>query len=317
MKKATISFLTGTLLLFGSINAPFGSENFAMAEQTISQSIVTIKSTVNVRTGPSTSYKVIAKLQTNEQVNLVEKVNSSWLKVERSGRTGYISARFAEISTKDQAEPITVTIKGTVNVRTGPSTSYHILGKLYTDATVNLVEQVDSNWLKVERDGRTGYISAYFAEIHNTAPTDSEPVSPEQNNPPSEEPVANKADQIILLGQEYIGTRYEFGASTGNTSSFDCSSFTQYIFGQNEVSIPRSSRSQASFGTSIHSVDDLQKGDLIFFKTGNRSDGQIDHVAVYMGEGKIIHAIPSKGVTINNFSGFWLDTAVSAKRVLE
>lgn len=118
------------------------------------------------------------------------------------------------------------------------------------------------------------------------------------------------ADKIIATGMKYKGVRYEYGAEAGNTSSFDCSSFTQYIFGQHGITLSRSSKQQSTDGTSI-SRDQLQPGDLVFFYS------PIHHVAVYIGDGKILHTYGEGGVTVTDLnSGWWDEHYTSARRVL-
>jgi hypothetical protein len=204
-------------------------------------------------------------------------------------------------------------VKSAVNFRTAPSTDSRVLGTLSRGTSIEIVEKVNSYWLKAKAHGVTGYLSSDYVQLSGGQAYNP----PKEQEKPASEIQGDLADKIIQTGLKYQGTRYKFGARTGNTSSFDCSSFTQYIFGINDVEIPRSSRQQATVGTRIYKASELEKGDLIFFKTGIRSDGRIDHVAVYMGDGKILHAIPSGGVQVDRLSGFWLDSAVGAKRVLE
>ncbi|MCY9578394.1 MULTISPECIES: C40 family peptidase [Paenibacillus] len=123
------------------------------------------------------------------------------------------------------------------------------------------------------------------------------------------------ANKVIQTGKKYIGTPYVFGAKTGRTTAFDCSSFTQYIFKKNGIKLPRSSRQQSKVGTKV-SKTKLLPGDLIFSDT-NR-DGVINHVSVYMGNNKVIHTYKKGvGVTISNFKGSaWDKTFVTARRVI-
>ncbi|MBW7474175.1 C40 family peptidase [Paenibacillus oenotherae] len=126
---------------------------------------------------------------------------------------------------------------------------------------------------------------------------------------------ASKADRVIATGKQYLGVRYLFGAQAGRTSAFDCSSFTQYVFKRNGITIPRSSKAQAKVGVRV-SKSQLKPGDLIFSDT-NR-DGVINHVGIYMGNDRTLHTYRvGIGVTISKFSGStWDKTFVTARRVI-
>jgi len=120
----------------------------------------------------------------------------------------------------------------------------------------------------------------------------------------------SKATKIINTGKKYMGVRYKFGAKTGNTSSFDCSSFTQYIFRQHGVNIPRSSKQQSKVGKFVPKSQ-LKPGDLVFFYS------PIHHVGIYIGNGKVMHTYGKPGVTISSInSGWWKDHYTTARRVL-
>ncbi|RXZ81624.1 NlpC/P60 family protein [Paenibacillaceae bacterium] len=126
---------------------------------------------------------------------------------------------------------------------------------------------------------------------------------------------AAKANKIVATGKKFLGVNYKFGAKTGNTSSFDCSSLTQYVYRLNGINLPRSSKQQAKAGRYV-SKSNLKTGDLVFSDT-NR-DGVINHVSIYIGGGKLLHTYrPGIGVTISNFKGStWDRTYVTARRVL-
>lgn len=126
---------------------------------------------------------------------------------------------------------------------------------------------------------------------------------------------STKADRITATGKRFLGTPYRFGAKGGVTSSFDCSSFTQYVYKQNGIKLPRSSRDQSKAGKYV-SKSHLRAGDLVFSDT-NR-DGVINHVSIYIGNGKLLHTYRvGVGVTISNFKGStWDKTYVTARRVL-
>jgi cell wall-associated NlpC family hydrolase len=126
---------------------------------------------------------------------------------------------------------------------------------------------------------------------------------------------SSTAEDVIATGKRFLGTPYQFGAQSGDTSEFDCSSFVQYVFGQHGIDLPRSSRQQAKEGDTVPE-DQLQPGDLVFSDT-NR-DGKINHVSIYIGDQKLLHTYRKGiGVTISDYEGsIWEETFVDARRVL-
>ena len=127
----------------------------------------------------------------------------------------------------------------------------------------------------------------------------------------------SKGQSIVNFGKKYMGVRYVFGASTSTTRYFDCSSFTKYIFGKYGVYLPRTSVAQSKVGKAV-SKSNLRPGDLVFFSSGSRANGNnVTHVAVYAGNGKILHTYGSPGVTISDLnSGHWKRTYLKSRRVL-
>ncbi|GFN32357.1 C40 family peptidase [Paenibacillus xylaniclasticus] len=124
-----------------------------------------------------------------------------------------------------------------------------------------------------------------------------------------------EAEQLLSTGHMYLGVPYRFGAPSGISSAFDCSSFTQYIFKEIGIHIPRTTTEQATKGTKVDKAY-LSKGDLVFFKT--TGTGKISHVAVYAGNNKILHAASSSGVTVSNLgSAYWSKHYVTARRIIK
>jgi cell wall-associated NlpC family hydrolase len=114
--------------------------------------------------------------------------------------------------------------------------------------------------------------------------------------------------------------RYTWGGESARTG-FDCSGFTQYVFGQHGVRIPRTSREQARVGQEILPVvSSLIPGDLMFFDASG-NDGVIDHVGIYAGDNRMIHSSSSgNGVGYDNLSSergrFFVSRMVIARRVI-
>lgn len=98
------------------------------------------------------------------------------------------------------------------------------------------------------------------------------------------ENLASKKDRVLAKAREFLGTPYGFGTKDGYQT--DCSGFTQQVFRQFGVSLPRSAAEQAKYGTEV-ATSDLQVGDLMFYQTYK---SEPSHVAIYAGDGKIIHA---------------------------
>jgi len=100
------------------------------------------------------------------------------------------------------------------------------------------------------------------------------------------------SSKVIRTAKRYLGTRYVWGAQGPNR--FDCSGFTQYVIRKSKgVRLPRVSRKQAYYGKYV-SRSNLRAGDLIFFDTSRRRRGYVNHVGIYIGGSKFIHASSAK-----------------------
>jgi cell wall-associated NlpC family hydrolase len=109
--------------------------------------------------------------------------------------------------------------------------------------------------------------------------------------------------------------KYKFGAEPWNTSNryADCSSFTKLVFKREGITLPRTSREQAKKGRYV-AKRNLAKGDLVFFDTDK--NGSINHVGIYMGNGRFIHSSPINKVGFSNLSsGYWAKHYKTARRV--
>jgi hypothetical protein len=109
-----------------------------------------------------------------------------------------------------------------------------------------------------------------------------------------------KEDKIIETAKNFIGTKYVWAAN--GPDCFDCSGFTKYVFKENGITLPRYSGHQAQVGIKV-SYNELQKGDLVFFDTEHKFRGKVNHVGIYIGDNKFIHASSAKKkVVITSFN---------------
>lgn len=122
---------------------------------------------------------------------------------------------------------------------------------------------------------------------------------------------------MLKTAESYIGVKYVWGGNTPK-QGFDCSGFTKFIFAKYGVTLPRTSREQVRSGTGIAAdFRALRPGDLMFFAQPGED---ISHVAIYAGDGRIIHSSSSNGgvgYTDLNAGGEWFYAYfVAARRVM-
>ena len=115
------------------------------------------------------------------------------------------------------------------------------------------------------------------------------------------------ASDAASYAQNFIGNKYRYGG-TSLTNGADCSGFVQSVYSKFGVSLPRTSSSQSSAGDSV-SLDNVKAGDLIFYA----SNGRVNHVAMYIGDGKVVHASNKRdGIKVSNMN---YRTPCKARRV--
>jgi cell wall-associated NlpC family hydrolase len=129
---------------------------------------------------------------------------------------------------------------------------------------------------------------------------------------------SNSIDNVISVGKTFLGIPYRWGGTTEN--GFDCSGFIRHIFDWFGVSLPRTSREMANYGSYVRR-NELQKGDLIFFSGRNLKRGVIGHIGIVVevtSEAvKMMHSSSSKGVHIEdlNKSEYFSRRYMTARRL--
>jgi len=124
-----------------------------------------------------------------------------------------------------------------------------------------------------------------------------------------------KSTNITKLAKKKLGKRYVWGA-VGQKNTFDCSGLTSYVCKKNGICIPRRAIAQSKHGKYV-SRSNLKPGDLIFFDTSKRRKGYVNHVGIYLGNDKFIHASSAKKkVVITRLSkSFYSKRYKGARRV--
>ncbi|NUO96267.1 MAG: C40 family peptidase [Gemmatimonadaceae bacterium] len=134
--------------------------------------------------------------------------------------------------------------------------------------------------------------------------------------PRSPAPTATAA-RVLQTADRYLGVPYVWGGNTPETG-FDCSGFTKYVFAKQGIQLPRTSREQARVGQGVElDFGALQPGDLMMFAEPGEA---ISHVAIYVGDGRIIHASSAAGeVTYLDLGGdraaWYLQNLVVVRRM--
>ena len=121
------------------------------------------------------------------------------------------------------------------------------------------------------------------------------------------------ADQVVAEAEKYIGVPYVWDGESPN--GFDCSGFTTYVYRQFGIEIPSYTVSQVKYGTSV-SFSNLQKGDLVFFDNTYAGPNPT-HVGIYAGNGEMIHASDTEGITRANINtSYWKEHFATGRRLL-
>ena len=221
----------------------------------------------------------------------------------------------------DTSDSGSVDSTGSGDSYTGSDSSTSETDGTYSDPdnsyTEPSVPETDASYTEPETNAPE--TDAPYTEPETSAPetdapyTEPETSAPETDAPETEAPAPEDTSSSSDLGQQiasyavqFVGNPYAYGG-TSLTNGADCSGFVQSVFANFGIGLSRTAASQAGGGTSV-SLDSLQAGDLLFYS----SSGSIDHVALYIGGGQIVHAANSaSGIIISNA---YYSTPVAARR---
>lgn len=261
--------------------------------------IANVRDNLNIRKAPGENEDIVGKLPKNGGCDILEAdKGNGWTKISSGKVTGYVSTEFlitgsnASKLALEKASRVATANGDGLRVRVSPSINsaeFDRIAKgeelLVLDPLVVTYGEEYNKWVKVSidsdsaEDGVVGYVAKDFVTLSYALPKAS---SIEELNYDTE--VSNIRIKMINFAKQYVGYSYRYGG-TSLKNGIDCSAFTQQVYRQHGISIPRTSSSQGSSGTRV-SKENLKPGDLVFYGSGS----SINHVAMFIGNNQIVHA---------------------------
>lgn len=267
---------------------------------------------MNVRSTPENKGddNVIGKLTSKAAGDIIETLDG-WYKIKSGTVTGYIAADPELIATGQEAKDLAmqnatqmaIITTDVLNVRVEPNTDSKIWTQIVKDERYPVVDQQDG-WVQIDlgsvdaEDGsQDGDEKAYISTRDNnvevryalneaikfTPAKDSSSGASSDGSGSSTK--QSRRSQLVNYALQFVGNCYVWGG-TSLTNGVDCSGFTMRVMEKFGVSLPHYSGSQAQMGKKVTSAT-MKPGDLIFYAGSN---GKVNHVAIYIGNGRIVHA---------------------------
>ncbi len=138
----------------------WASSKYIQTSQNTTTTKVVSVSSLNMRSGPSTSYNIIEVLTKDTQVEVIS-VEDGWAKIKYNSKTGYVSNQYLSDKKVEEVTQIKYVNATTLNVRSGPSTTYSIIDTLKQNAKVEVIS-IENNWAKIKHNNEIGYVSAEY-----------------------------------------------------------------------------------------------------------------------------------------------------------
>lgn len=293
--------------------------------------VANVHNYLNVRKSPDESSKIVGKMTKNSGCN-VYKIKNGWAKIVSGKVRGWVKAEYLITDEKAEARAKRIaTLRATVstetlNVRTLPTIDSGIYDQISADEEYRVAEDnITENWIKryiakycskkdlrgidlekmykdagnwvmLKIDEERMFVSKDFIDFTynlNRAVTIKQPSHTFGGSSGSGNSQASLS--IADYAMQFLGNRYVWGG-TSLTNGTDCSGFVMRIYEHFGYYLPRTSRAQAAATKSVSSSD-VQVGDLFFYGSGST----VNHVALYIGGGQIIHASNSRdGIKISS-----------------
>jgi cell wall-associated NlpC family hydrolase len=255
---------------------------------------------LNVREEPNEKGKVIAKMPSKAAGNILEKTDDGWYKIQSGKITGYVKSDYILTgqAAKDEAlqvaELMAIVDTDMLNARSEPSTDSKIWTQISNNERYPVLKQIDG-WIQIElEENSSAYVSTDFVDVRYALP-EAIKFSPLEEKANAQ---ASLRTQIVNYALQFLGNPYVWGG-TSLTKGADCSGFTMSVYAHFGIGLPHYSGSQAGMGKAVKSGE-MKPGDLIYYAD---SRGTINHVAMYIGNGQIVHAASRRsGIKISTWN---------------
>ncbi len=339
--KAAETPVAGINLLLSDINASSQDINLGMQTLLLSKTkaqesslaFAKVNNYVNIRSKANVNSKILGKLYKDSVATILKK-EGGWYRVKSGSVTGYIKGNYlitgkkAEEHSEKVGNTMAKVSTTTLRVREKASEQSTTLTLVPIGEEYQVTKE-KKDWVKIKVDEATsGYVAKDYVELKkvyeeavsieeeqarlaeqaasviqtssSSLNTGSKEVNKTNSNKVQSSSVSNQSslrNQIVNYALRFEGNPYVWGG-TSLTRGTDCSGFTQSVLKNFGINIPRTSRAQAASGRRVD-LNDIQPGDLIFY----RRNGRINHVALYIGNGKVIGAKSSReGIKITNYN---------------
>lgn len=253
---------------------------------------------LNIRQEPDESGKLIGKLPKDAACEVLDIDENGWAHIKSGKLEGYCSTEFLYLGDaavargREVASMIAIVNTETLKVREEPNTDSVVITLIPQEEELEVVEVMENGWIKFLLDDEEAYVSGEYVDVEERlekAVTLTELLYGQG--------VSNVRVDLVQYAKQFVGNPYVWGG-TSLTNGADCSGFTLSIYKKYGVSLPHHAASQAQMGTKVD-YSSAQPGDLVFYA----KNGSINHVAIYIGNGQVIHASsPKTGIKISSWN---------------
>ncbi len=254
----------------------------AVLAETTKTGVIT-ENNVNFRSSPDTSAKILDQLTKGTKVSILGS-EGDWYKVSYNDASGWINDQF--LTVRDEKIAIGAVTENNVNVRSKPNTSSEVITKLDKGTKVDIFEH-SGDWYRISiGEERYGWVNGAYVKENDqkTSRGVTEEAAAALNASVDES--LDIRQQIVSYAKKLLGVKYV--RSGYSTKGFDCSGFVGYVLDRFGISHERTAADLSRSGSSVKR-DELLPGDLVFFDT-NGGHNSINHVGIYIGNNKFIHA---------------------------